>query len=292
MASLLPDEPTAQQQLQRALTGPEVDVLAHARQGLKDQARALERLAERLDERFDDALKLVLECEGRVVCTGMGKSGHVARKIAATLACAGTPSQFLHPAEAAHGDLGMVTPRDVAILISNSGETGELTWLIPRFREMGIPIIALVGNPESTLARGATVAFDISVDSETCPHNRVPTTSTLTSIAMGDALAVAAMQKRNVTAEDVARLHPGAPAELRQPSDIRDLCAKGGNGSGGNGSSRPTAIANHRTGSNGGNGSGRPAGSNGGNGSGKPAAFVDPSGGGNGSGGNGRRRAR
>ena len=184
-------------------------LLEAARASLTSQADAITSLASRLDAEFCRALELVVACQGRVVVCGIGKSGLVGRKIAATLACSGTPSFFLHPGEAAHGDLGMVTSEDVVVVVSNSGETAEVVGLMPYFLECGVPIIALVGRPGSSLGRAATVVLDVSVENETCPHNLVPTTSALATLAMGDALAVAAMRMRNFSAEDFGRLHPG-----------------------------------------------------------------------------------
>jgi arabinose-5-phosphate isomerase len=223
------------------------DARRHARacdracSALREQARALERLAARVDGTFEDALAVLLRCSGRVVTCGMGKSGHVARKIAATLACARIPAQFLHPGEAAHGDLGSLTADDVVLLVSKSGETAEIQWLLPYLRSAGVPVIALVGEPDSTVARAATVVIDVSVERETCPHDRVPTTSALAAMAMGDALAVAAMVARGVTADELAAIHPGAPtvavAARATPSPARSpgraaSRREGGNGNG------------------------------------------------------------
>jgi arabinose-5-phosphate isomerase len=187
------------------------NVLDSARQTLTLAARALEQLAGRLDASFCQAASLLASCAGRVVVCGMGKSGHVARKLATTLACSGTPAFFLHPGEAAHGDLGMVTEDDVVILISRSGETAELCWLLPHFLSIGVPIVGIMGSPGSTIARAATVVLDASVEREACPFGRIPTTSALAAMAIGDALSLAVMTRRAVRPEDVARVHPGAP---------------------------------------------------------------------------------
>jgi arabinose-5-phosphate isomerase len=168
-------------------------------------------MARDLDGEFYDALQHVLGCSGRVVVCGMGKSGHIGRKISATLTCTGTPSLFLHPGEASHGDLGMVTRDDLLLLISKSGETSELVWLLPHFQRLGVPIIAISANRDSAVAHAATVVLDISLERELCPHNLVPTTSAVCTLAMGDALAIAAMKERGFSAADIARVHPGAP---------------------------------------------------------------------------------
>ena len=166
-------------------------------------------LEHRLGEPFAEACRLVLRCEGRVVVTGMGKSGHVGSKIAATLASTGTPSFFLHPAEAIHGDIGMITTKDVVLALSNSGETDELLTILPVIKRLDVPMIALTGKAGSTLARYATVTLDVSVPAEACPLNLAPTASTTATLAMGDALAVAVLEARGFTEEDFARSHPG-----------------------------------------------------------------------------------
>ncbi len=163
----------------------------------------------RLDGRFAAACQVCLECQGRVVVTGMGKSGHIARKIAATLASTGTPSFFLHPAEASHGDLGMITRGDAVLALSNSGETPELLLLLPHLKRLAVPLIVMAGKTDSTLGRAATVALDVSVPEEACPLNLAPTASTTATLAMGDALAVAVLEARGFTKQDFARSHPG-----------------------------------------------------------------------------------
>ena len=198
-------------------------ILAYARECIQNQSEALLQMAERFDGHFCRALDLILECRGRVVVCGIGKSGLVGRKIAATLACTGTPSVFLHAGEACHGDLGMVTGDDTLILISNSGETEEVIRFIPHFKELGSPIICLVGKPESTLAQAADAVLNVSVQRESCPHNLVPTTSTVTTLAMGDALAIAAMRVRNFTSGDFARFHPGGSLGRRLNGKLRDI---------------------------------------------------------------------
>lgn len=187
----------------------QASLLATARRALAIEARAVQALLARLDERFAAACRVCLECQGRVVVTGMGKSGHVARKIAATLASTGTPSFFLHPAEAGHGDLGMITRGDAVLALSNSGETPELLLLLPHMKRLAVPLIVMAGKTDSTLGHAATVALDVSVPEEACPLNLAPTASTTASLAMGDALAVAVLEARGFTKQDFARSHPG-----------------------------------------------------------------------------------
>ena len=180
-----------------------------AREALVIEADAVRAMAQRLDQRFVDVVQRLLVCSGRVVVTGMGKSGHVGRKIAATLASTGTPAMFVHPAEASHGDLGMITPTDAVLAISNSGESEELTAILPLIKRMGVPLIAMTGRAESSLGRHADVLLDTRVDKEACPHNLAPTASTTAQLAMGDALAVALLSARGFKADDFARSHPG-----------------------------------------------------------------------------------
>lgn len=184
-------------------------LLAAARRALSIEVRAVTALEGRLDERFAEACRVCLDCAGRVVVTGMGKSGHIARKIAATLASTGTPAFFLHPAEAVHGDLGMITQADAVLALSNTGETAELTVLVPHLKRLGVPLIVMTGAPASTLARVARVVLDVSVPEEACPLNLAPTASTTAALAMGDALAVTLLEARGFTADDFARSHPG-----------------------------------------------------------------------------------
>ena len=184
-------------------------LLAAARRALAIEARAVEALLARLDDRFAAACRVCLECQGRVVVTGMGKSGHVARKVAATLASTGTPAFFLHPAEASHGDLGMITRGDAVLALSNSGETPELLLLLPHLKRLAVPLIVMAGKTDSTLGRAATVALDVSVPEEACPLNLAPTASTTATLAMGDALAIAVLEARGFTKQDFARSHPG-----------------------------------------------------------------------------------
>ncbi len=184
-------------------------LLATAHRALAIEARAVEGLLTRLDGRFAAACQVCLDCLGRVVVTGMGKSGHIARKIAATLASTGTPAFFLHPAEASHGDLGMITRGDAVLALSNSGETPELLLLLPHLKRLAVPLIVMAGKTDSTLGRAATVAVDVSVPEEACPLNLAPTASTTATLAMGDALAVAVLEARGFTKLDFARSHPG-----------------------------------------------------------------------------------
>jgi arabinose-5-phosphate isomerase len=179
-----------------------------ASQVLAIESQAIAQLIARIDDDFVRACELMLHCQGRIVVLGMGKSGHIGGKIAATLASTGTPAFFVHPAEASHGDMGMIIARDVVLALSNSGETDELLTLLPLIKRLGNPLIALTGNPGSTLASVADVHLDVSVAQEACPLGLAPTSSTTATLAMGDALAVALLEERGFTAEDFARSHP------------------------------------------------------------------------------------
>ncbi|MFP4079245.1 MAG: KpsF/GutQ family sugar-phosphate isomerase [Ectothiorhodospira sp.] len=194
-----------------------------ARAVLQTEARGILDLCDRLDGAFVRACEHLLACTGRVVVTGMGKSGHIGGKIAATLASTGTPAFFVHPGEASHGDLGMITPGDTVLALSNSGETNELLTILPLIRRQGVPLVALTGNPRSTLAREATVHLDVSVDREACPLGLAPTTSTTATLAMGDALAVALLEARGFTADDFARSHPGGRLGRRLLLHVADI---------------------------------------------------------------------
>ena len=185
------------------------EILKAARRVLEVEADAIRGLVDRLDARFERAVQLLEACRGRVVVTGMGKSGLVAKKLAATLAATGTPALFLHPADGVHGDLGMLARGDVVIALSNSGETDELLALLPAIKRLGAPLIVLTGNPGSRLARHGDVVLDVSVREEACPLNLTPTASTTAAVALGDALAVALLTRRGVRPEDFALLHPG-----------------------------------------------------------------------------------
>ncbi len=198
-----------------------------AREVFRIEAEAISQLADRLGPHFEQAVHLLLTCRGRVVVTGMGKSGAIGRKIAATLSSTGTPALFLHPAEGVHGDLGAVTPNDLVIALSYSGETEELLSILPAIKRLGIPLIVLTGNPQSTLARAAEVVLDVSVAREACPLNLAPTASTAAMLAMGDALALAAMKARRFTPEDFARLHPGGSLGRRLLLRVKDVMRTG-----------------------------------------------------------------
>lgn len=187
------------------------------------EAQAVAALADRINDSFVKACAYMLECEGRIVVTGMGKSGHIGNKIAATLASTGTPAFFVHPGEAQHGDLGMIMPGDVVIGLSNSGETAELVTIVPIIKRLGIPLIAFSGRADSTLAREADVFIDVSVETEACPLNLAPTSSTTATLAMGDALSVALLEARGFTAEDFARSHPGGTLGRRLLLHISDI---------------------------------------------------------------------
>jgi arabinose-5-phosphate isomerase len=184
-------------------------MLAEARMVFQIEGEAIARVGGRLDEKFERAVHLLLGCHGRVVVTGIGKSGAIGRKLASTLASTGTPALFLHSAEGLHGDLGMVAPGDVLVAISYSGRTDDLTAILPVVKDMGVAVIALTGNPDSYLAARSDVVLDISVEKEACPLNLAPTSSTAAALAMGDALAVCTMGARRFTPEDFARFHPG-----------------------------------------------------------------------------------
>ncbi|WP_036517502.1 KpsF/GutQ family sugar-phosphate isomerase [Nevskia soli] len=204
-----------------------VALQATGRRVLEIERDALSGLLPRVDAAFARACAVMLACNGRVVVTGMGKSGHIANKIAATLASTGTPSFFVHPGEASHGDLGMITRQDVVIAISNSGETAEILTILPLIKRMGAPLIAMTGKPGSTLARSAEVHLDVSVEQEACPHNLAPTASTTATLAMGDALAVALLEARGFTQEDFALSHPGGSLGRRLLLKISDLMHTG-----------------------------------------------------------------
>lgn len=202
-------------------------MLELARRVLRIEAQEVEALARRLDSRFADAVSLVLACRGRVVVSGMGKSGHVGRKIAATLASTGTPAFFMHPAEASHGDLGMITGQDVVLALSNSGESGELLAIVPQIKRTGAKLIAMTGKPNSELAREADVHLDASVSQEACPLGLAPTASTTAALALGDALAVALLEVRGFSAEDFARAHPGGALGRRLLVHVSDVMREG-----------------------------------------------------------------
>ena len=208
-------------------TADDAQLLGSARRALAIETRGLEALAPRLTAAFAQACRICLECRGRVVVTGMGKSGHIAGKIAATLASTGTPAFFLHPAEAGHGDLGMITRADVVLALSNSGETPELVVLLPHLKRLAVALIVLTGRRDSTLARAASVMLDVGVAEEACPLNLAPTASTTAMLAMGDALAVAVLEARGFTRADFARSHPGGALGRRLLLHVEDLMRTG-----------------------------------------------------------------
>ena len=194
---------------------------------LKTESEAIAALTQRLNQDFHRACEMILGCEGRLVVTGMGKSGHIGNKIASTLASTGTPAFFMHPGEASHGDLGMITPEDLVIALSNSGETSEITLLLPLIKRLAIPLIALTGKPKSTIARAADINLDVSVSKEACPLGLAPTSSTTASLAMGDALAIAILQARGFTEEDFALSHPGGNLGRRLLLRVSDIMHTG-----------------------------------------------------------------
>ena len=202
-------------------------ILQLARETLDIEAAALLQLKVKLDARFVKAVNLMLGVQGRVVVTGMGKSGHIGRKIAATLASTGTPAMFVHPGEASHGDLGMIQAMDVVLAISNSGESDELVAILPFLKRQGVPLIAMTGGLSSSLAQHADVLLDCSVDKEACPLNLAPTASTTAQLAMGDALAVALLDVRGFKPEDFARSHPGGSLGRRLLTHVSDVMRKG-----------------------------------------------------------------
>ena len=191
------------------------------------EARTLSALGSTIDSAFVDAVRTMLQCTGRVVVLGMGKSGHIGGKIAATLASTGTPAFFVHPGEASHGDMGMITTQDVALALSNSGETEELTILLPLIKRLGVPLIAITRSTESSLGRAATVCIQVDVSEEACPLGLAPTSSTTAALAMGDALAIAMLQSRGFTESDFARAHPGGSLGRRLLLKIGDLMHAG-----------------------------------------------------------------
>ncbi|MBF0124733.1 MAG: KpsF/GutQ family sugar-phosphate isomerase [Magnetococcales bacterium] len=199
------------------------EIIASAAAALRLEAEAVVAAASRLDERFVAAIRLLLACRGRVVVTGMGKSGLIGRKIAATLSSTGTPALFLHPAEASHGDIGILTSSDLVLALSNSGETWELLTLLPSIKRLGVPLVSLIGRPHSTLARMSDVVLDVAVAREACSLGLAPTSSTTVALAMGDALAVVLLQQRGFRQEQFALLHPGGHLGRRLLLHVSDL---------------------------------------------------------------------
>lgn len=202
-------------------------MIEFGREVIDIEAAAVTALRERIEGAFAGACRLMAHCQGRVVVTGMGKSGHIGGKIAATLASTGTPAFFVHPGEASHGDLGMITPGDVVLALSNSGETAEVLTILPLLKRMGTPLIALTGKPDSTLAREARIHIDVGVAKEACPLDLAPTASTTAALVMGDALAIALLRARGFTPEDFALSHPGGSLGRRLLLRVRDLMHSG-----------------------------------------------------------------
>ncbi len=198
-------------------------IIAQGLSVLEIEAKTISELTHKIGDTFYEICQAFLQCEGRVVLTGMGKSGHIGKKIAATLASTGTPSFFLHPAEASHGDLGMLTAKDVLFLLSNSGETTEILTILPLIKRLGIPICALTGAPHSTLAQASDHHLDISVRKEACPLGLAPTASTTAMLAMGDAIALAVLEARGFTVEDFAKSHPGGKLGRRLLLKIEEV---------------------------------------------------------------------
>ncbi|PLX61969.1 KpsF/GutQ family sugar-phosphate isomerase [Sedimenticola selenatireducens] len=194
---------------------------------IHNEASAIQALSDRINGDFAHACGIMLNCEGRIVVTGMGKSGHIGSKIAATLASTGSPAFFVHPGEASHGDLGMITAKDVVLALSNSGETSELLTILPLIKRLGVPLIAMTGNPQSNLAQQADVHIDVSVAQEACPLNLAPTSSTTATLAMGDALAIALLEARGFTEQDFARSHPGGSLGRRLLLMVSDVMVTG-----------------------------------------------------------------
>lgn len=203
------------------------EVLSHAHAAMRDEANAILEADKRLDESFVEAVDLILNCKGRLILSGIGKSGHIATKLAATFASTGTPAYFVHAAEAAHGDLGMITKDDVVIGISYSGESTELITIIPTIKREGAKLIAMTGNPESSLARYADVTVNCYVEHEACPLNLAPSNSTTVTLALGDALAISCLVARNFTRNDFARSHPGGALGRRLLIRVEDVMPKG-----------------------------------------------------------------
>jgi len=204
-----------------------MNILEHAKRVLKIEADAVNALIDRVGESFEKSVQLVMDCRGRVVVTGMGKSGHVGTKIAATLASTGTPALFLHPAEGGHGDLGMVTRGDVVIAISNSGTTEELVKLLPVFKRLEVPVIAMTGNSHSPLGKAADAILNVAVKEEACPMGLAPTASTTATLAMGDALAITLLEAKGFKEEDFAGFHPGGQLGRQLLTHVSDLMITG-----------------------------------------------------------------
>ena len=204
-----------------------MSILESAKRVIRIEREALHEMENRIGANFENAIKLILQSEGRVIVTGMGKSGAIAKKMVSTFASTGTTSYFLHPAEGLHGDIGMVHRNDVVIAISKSGETEELLHILPALKHLNVPIITMTGNKESTLARNSKLSLDISVKEEACPHDLAPTASTTVTLVMGDALAVALLEARGFSADDFALLHPGGSLGKKLLMRVSDIMEKG-----------------------------------------------------------------
>lgn len=204
-----------------------ISLIESGRRTIELERRAVSDLRDRIDDQFCRACELILACEGRVIVVGMGKSGHIAHKIAATLASTGTPAFFVHPAEASHGDMGMFTRQDVVLALSNSGSTAEIVTILPLIKRINAPLISMTGVPNSTLAQAADVNLDVSVKQEACPLNLAPTSSTTAALVMGDALAIALLERRGFTAEDFAFSHPGGALGRKLLLKVRDVMHTG-----------------------------------------------------------------
>lgn len=209
--------------MSKLTTSPSYDFIANAKQVILDETAAIQQLTDKLDDNFTAACEAILNCKGRVIVSGMGKSGHIGHKIAATLASTGTPAFFVHPSEALHGDLGMITSHDIVVSISNSGNTDELVTLCSVIKRQGTKLIAMTGKTESVLSRLADYHLDVHVDKEACPHDLAPTSSTTATLVMGDALAIALLKAREFSPEDFARSHPGGRLGKRLTISVSDL---------------------------------------------------------------------
>jgi arabinose-5-phosphate isomerase len=203
------------------------DLIREGKKVLQLEADAVAALSDRLGENFSGACREILTCRGRVVVVGMGKSGHIGSKIAATLASTGTPAFFVHPGEASHGDLGMITPDDLVVAISNSGHTPEILAILPMIKRLAVPLISMTGSSDNPLCKQSDYCLDVAVNKEACPHNLAPTASTTAALAMGDALAVALLKARNFTAKDFARSHPGGALGRRLLLYVKDIMHSG-----------------------------------------------------------------
>ena len=209
------------------MTNNDEQFIAIGRRTISMELEAVQKLLDRVDSGFARACQVMLACSGRIIVVGMGKSGHIGRKIAATLASTGTPSFFVHPGEASHGDMGMITSEDVVLALSNSGETSEVVTLLPLLKRMGTPTVSMTGDPDSSLARAADAHINTGVDKEACPLDLAPTSSTTTALVMGDALAIALLEARGFTAEDFAFSHPGGSLGKRLLLKVKDIMHSG-----------------------------------------------------------------